>query len=1501
MPSNIKLFPFVFFLFFFANVVNAFVVEFDDVFRHETNNIDYYSGIPLSHSGGNAYISDKAVGVKVSFSAPVNGDSFGVNFINPDGIIVSSDFLSYSSGCWRSGSTSWCYGGFAWKWHLWTYTTNYGKPGTWTFEIVTNDQVTYTGTFGLIPRTLNKAGGDGQTIVVAEDGSFDAIPLSVQLIDYDGSSPKGGEPVEFIIESAPKGNKNGSVTSSATTNSQGIASADFTPGTKTGAYSIIATTRSDPDNPQTFTINVEVPPSLHGKQEDPLGELNSSKNHGAGNNSICKGTPPPLEGNPINIGTGNKYQYEPDYASVDSFPLIFDRHYNSDSPSNSSLGRYWRGTYDRSISVYEVGKGRGKTQAADVYRHDGKVYTFTLSNGQWQGDPDVADRLIQTASGWRYIQLNNQYEDYDTNGRLIALSDRIGRTQQLSYNSANQLIQVSSDFGPSLTFNYNSAGLLASMTDPANNIYQYHYDTAGNLSRVDYPDGTNRQYPYENIDHPHALTGIINENGARFATWNYDSFGRAISSEHAGGAEKVQVLYNTDGSRTVTNNLGGTKTYFLKNAYGAVKVTGLDKQACSTCLIDSASFNYDSQGYPNKKVDPNGNISYSSFNARGLPIYQTLGVGTADEKTRTLVWHDTLNLPTAIHEPGKTTYLNYDSKGNVLEKREMDTATKATQSWNYSYTPGGLIESEDGPRVDINDVTHYQYYPNGRLWRMINPLGHVLEIMEYDAHGRVLKYKDQNALITTLSYNPRGQLTSKKTGNELTLNSYDSTGQLVQTTWPDQTVTNYEYDDAGRLVLMRDHWNNETRYQYDINSHLIQKSIHAQDGTLQQQQSWGYDATGRLISKTGAAGQVTQYSYDSNGNLITVTDAKSQAINNVFDAHNRPTTTSYPDTGIVNSVYDKQDNLISVTDAEGHTTHYTYNGLGQRIETDSPDTGITSYSYDIAGNLINETRANGKILNYHYDALNRLVKAIDNNGSPIDYQYDNCTNGIGRLCSITGSGFSSSWQYDLQGRVITRQETTQSVNSTVSYQYNALGQLSAITYPSGKTVSYQYIDGHLESVSIDGTTIIYQISYNAANQVTGWNWANGEVTLQSYDLDGQLIQQTLADTDRSLAYDLIGNILSIDDGFNFNSYEYDSMSRLIGATGNQYDLLYSYDKNGNRLTEDDGIDNYDYAYNTLNNQLTDKQGTIGKNYQYDLAGNMLSDGQHSYRYDGHNQLIEVLGIAGYFYNGLGQRVAKNSHGTQTLFVYDEDARLIGEYSATGQAITETVYLFGQPVAVLKSSNIYNIHTDHLGSPRKISNQTADVIWQWQDKPFGDSAVNQDPDGDGVAFEYNLRFAGQYFDQETGLHYNYFRYYDHEIGRYITSDPIGLEGGLNTFGYVGNNPINSTDPDGLSPLEGPGTTSTGRTGSPIDGSRVPRSTGEQITNRIISKIIEKATGKIVKVDPKTALLTPNPIGWGIGAMLYWNGISQCQTLTCDLDEDGFSDKEFSEGLCKQGFN
>jgi RHS repeat-associated protein len=160
---------------------------------------------------------------------------------------------------------------------------------------------------------------------------------------------------------------------------------------------------------------------------------------------------------------------------------------------------------------------------------------------------------------------------------------------------------------------------------------------------------------------------------------------------------------------------------------------------------------------------------------------------------------------------------------------------------------------------------------------------------------------------------------------------------------------------------------------------------------------------------------------------------------------------------------------------------------------------------------------------------------------------------------------------------------------------------------------------------------------------------------------------------------------------------------------------------------------------------------------------------------------------------------RNAPQQTVYFLYGEGGELLGEYNANGEAKNEIIYLGGMPVVLNQNntgtSTLYAIHPDHLGTPRIITDYTNQIVWSWKSDPFGNTAPNEDPDNDGETLTFNLRFPGQYYDSETGLHYNYFRTYNPATGRYLESDPIGLEGGLNTYGYVGGNPLKYIDPTG----------------------------------------------------------------------------------------------------------
>jgi RHS repeat-associated protein len=241
---------------------------------------------------------------------------------------------------------------------------------------------------------------------------------------------------------------------------------------------------------------------------------------------------------------------------------------------------------------------------------------------------------------------------------------------------------------------------------------------------------------------------------------------------------------------------------------------------------------------------------------------------------------------------------------------------------------------------------------------------------------------------------------------------------------------------------------------------------------------------------------------------------------------------------------------------------------------------------------------------------------------------------------------------------------------------------------------------------------------------------------------------------------------------------------------------YTYDENGNRETLVQNSTTYNYTVTTDTNRLASTTGPTAKSFSFDASGNVTGDGTHTYAYDDRGRLVDVdSGSVTYEHNGQGQRVKKDDGSNVTLFVYDEAGQLVGEYDGSGNAIQEHVWFNGMPVAVLAGSSLYYVHTDQLGTPRIVTDGNT-AIWRWESGPFGEEAAQEDPDGDQTDFTYNLRFLGQYYDEETGFHYNYHRTYDPSTGRYYESDPIGLRAGPNTFAYVGNKPMSYSDPFGL---------------------------------------------------------------------------------------------------------
>ena len=409
-----------------------------------------------------------------------------------------------------------------------------------------------------------------------------------------------------------------------------------------------------------------------------------------------------------------------------------------------------------------------------------------------------------------------------------------------------------------------------------------------------------------------------------------------------------------------------------------------------------------------------------------------------------------------------------------------------------------------------------------------------------------------------------------------------------------------------------------------------------------------------------------------------------------------------------------------------------------------------------------------------------------------------------------------------------------------------MDKLTAITYPSGTKVNYSFdAQGYLTAISVNpvnangvgtGTLtspLLSALGYNAENKLSGWLWADGKARTIAYDSVGMVSSYTLGDplgsgaaagALRSVNRDAAGRITGyshVNNGLAVTgqdqSFGYDNLNRLLSASlaGSGISTLYSYDETGNRTSKTVGASTYSNTVSPTSNRLTQTQDVLGTaTIQYDAAGHITSDGANSFTYTDRGRMssaVTVGGTVNYLYNGLNQRVGKSGPTAvvptgAAYYVYDEAGQLLGEYDAAGAPIYETIYLGSLPVGVMKQTgsaagsdiavNLYNLHADHIATPRVITRQDETIVWRWDTaEAFGGTAPEQDPSGLG-AFVFNQRFPGQVFDAETGLFQNWNREYNARLGRYIQSDPIGLRGGINTFAYVGGNPLSYTDPMGL---------------------------------------------------------------------------------------------------------
>ncbi|HEY3299946.1 MAG TPA: RHS repeat-associated core domain-containing protein [Methylophilaceae bacterium] len=950
----------------------------------------------------------------------------------------------------------------------------------------------------------------------------------------------------------------------------------------------------------------------------PLGSLHFFCDDGFESTNACPGNPiiksvpdpDPCDATPHPIGfsSGNKYLMEGDFNAFGaSSNLSLTRTYNSVSGIfNDILGNQWNSSFSRHVYYDKI------AGSALVHRSGGRMYYFEITNNIWKTDADITDKLtmLKDASGnltgWTYFDsVSDNLETYNQNGQLASITDRANNKTTYSYScdyisancpsvtptsiakSAGLLIQVTDPVGNSLNFIYDDANHLKSMTDPSGSVYNYTYSTDGNnnLTSVTYPDGKIKTYlygeaayisatPNSGVSYANALTGIIDENGKRFATYKYNNAGRAYSENLAGGVESRNLTYNIANnnptSTVVTEPTGAQRTYNFTSVLGVVKSTGQNQPAGSGCSAAASNITYDANGNVATKTDFNGYLTKYGYDlTRNLETSRTEGLNadlSSRPETRTITtsWHASWRLPltenvytgaTATGTPVKTTTYGYDSHGNLTSLTETDPARSRTRTttitYTYSTTVPGLVLQKviDGPRTDVSDVTTYVYYPDtatctassdypsvtnlgcrGQLQTMTDALGHVTQYNRYNPNGQLEQMTDANSTVSSYTYYPRQWLKTATVDGKTTSFAYDNVGQLQAVTFADGASLNYTYDDAHRLTDIYDATNHHVHYTLDNSGNRIKEQYLNADGSTAKEINRSYDALNRL--QTEINGLITQagsnYGYYANGEAKTSTTPKTNTTNLTVDALGRNTQIIDPVNGSAKPTalgYDPLDRLVQLTVPNGAATSYTLDALDNTLQETSSDTGNTTATYDNAGNVLTRLDSRGITTTYTYDALNRLKTVT----TPVvgtlaattkTYTWDTatgCTHGIGHLCQISYAGITKTFDYDARGNRISETRSQAGTSFTSRFSYNNANRSTGLITPTIETISANLdTAGQVQLLSATSssslfTAIAQNISYNANGQV-GTQTLGQSTQTQSYDASGRLYTVAGVDT-----------------------------------------------------------------------------------------------------------------------------------------------------------------------------------------------------------------------------------------------------------------------------------------------------------------------------------------------------------------------------------------------------
>ena len=799
----------------------------------------------------------------------------------------------------------------------------------------------------------------------------------------------------------------------------------------------------------------------------------------------------------------------------------------------------------------------------------------------------------------------------------------------------------------------------------------------------------------------------------------------------------------------------------IKDRYGnQITVTRSNGQSGNITKITSPngrsiSFTYDGTSNRISQVtDLVGRTVNYAYDASGR-----LTTVTDQNSGVTQYTYDTSNRMITLKDPRNIVYLTneYYSDGKV---KKQTSADNAIFQFAYTLDGNGNVTQADvtDPRGFIRRITYDSVtaYPLSDTRALGQSEQQTNTYVRQSGSSLVLSETDALSRKTTYAYDSLGNVTSitrlADTPDAVTTSfTYEPVfNQMTSTTDPLNHTTSFGRDSQGNLISVTNPLNQTSTVAYNefgqptsATDPLNHTTVFAYDfGDLAavtdpfgNTTSRFTDAAGRLDAMVNPLGNTTIYNYDPLNHMTAVTDAIS---------------------GVTQFGYDANGNLLSVTDARNNATAYTYNSMDRLSTRTDPLLNVETYNtYDNSGNLTQFTDRKSQVSNYTYDSLNRRTGVTYADTSTTTYTYD----AGNRLTQIVDS-----------------------VSGTITRTYDGLDRLTSETTPQG-TVSYTYDNaGRRATMTVSGQADTISYTYDNANRLTQITQGTSVVSF-AYDAAGRRTSLTLPN-----------NVVT--------EYTYDNASRVTGLTYKLGaavlgDLTYQYDKAGNRISVDGtwartGIPQ---AVATTNYDNANRQLTFGdKTLTYDNNGNLTSildgSGTTLYSWNARNQLSGISGpgvSASFAYDGSGRREQKTVNNSLTEFFYDGINPVQESSGATILANALTGFAPDEFFTRADSSATRIPLQDSLGSILALTDSTGTLQSESTYEPFGNATVS----GPSIPFQYTGRE-----NDLTGLYYYRARYYNPQIGRFISEDPLDFAGGdVNFYAYVGNNPIDRIDPTG----------------------------------------------------------------------------------------------------------